>query len=37
MKYFEEIVPGIKLLRTPFGAFWSGVILVRGETPEETC
>ena len=36
MKYFEEIVPGIKLLRTPFGAFWSGVILVRGETPEET-
>lgn len=36
MRHFEEIVPGIKLLRTPFGAFWSGVVLVRGETPEET-
>lgn len=26
---FEPIVPGIKLLRTPFGNYWSGVVLVQ--------
>ncbi len=33
---FEEIVPGIKLLRTPFGDYWSGVVLVCGRNAEDT-
>ncbi len=28
---FEELVPGILLLRVPFGPVWTGVVLVRGE------
>ena len=36
MQYFEEVVPGVKLLRTPFGQYWSGVVLVRGDSPAET-
>lgn len=28
---FKEIVPGILLLESPFGAIWSGIILIRGE------
>lgn len=31
MKQFEEIVPGIKLLKSPFGANWSGIVLLTGE------
>ncbi len=33
---FKEIVPGVQLLQTPFGDNWSGVVLVRGDTPSET-
>ena len=33
---FEEIVPGIKQLRTPFGDHWSGVVLVCGQNDEDT-
>lgn len=28
---FEEILPGTYLLKVPFGPFWTGVVLVRGE------
>lgn len=28
---FEEILPGIYLLKIPFGIVWTGVVLVRGE------
>lgn len=28
---FEEVLPGIYILRVPFGPVWTGVILVRGE------
>ena len=28
---FEEVMPGIWLLRIPFGPVWTGIILVRGE------
>lgn len=31
MLMFEEIVPGIKLLKTPFCGSWSGVILIKGD------
>ncbi len=31
MLKFEEIVPGIKLLKTPFCGSWSGVILIRAD------
>ena len=31
MKRFEEIVPGIYLLKVPFSTIWSAVYLVRGE------
>ena len=28
---FEEVLPGICLLKVPFGPVWTGVILIRGE------
>ena len=28
---FEELAPGILLLRVPFGPVWTGIVLVRGE------
>ena len=28
---FDEVLPGIWLLRVPFGPVWTGIILVRGE------
>lgn len=31
MKLFEEIVPGVRLLKSPFGTEWSGIVLLRGE------
>ncbi len=31
MLLFEEIVPNIKLLKTPFAGVWSGVILIKGQ------
>ncbi len=31
MAAFEEIVSGIKLLKTPFCGSWSGVVLIKGE------
>lgn len=31
MKLFEEIVPGVCLLKSPFGAEWSGIVLLKGE------
>ena len=31
MLFFEEIVEGIKLLKTPFCGSWSGVVLIEGE------
>jgi len=31
MKLFEEIVPGVLLLKSPFGSEWSGIVLLRGE------
>lgn len=36
MLRFEPVVPGIYLLRTPFGANWSGVYLVKGSGREDT-
>lgn len=30
MLLFEEIVPGIKLLKSPFSKLWSGIVLIRG-------
>ncbi|MBE6975970.1 MAG: MBL fold metallo-hydrolase [Ruminococcaceae bacterium] len=32
MERFQEIIPGIFLLKVPFGPVWTGVILLRGET-----
>lgn len=31
MQRFEEILPGVYLLKVPFGVVWTGVVLVRGE------
>jgi hypothetical protein len=31
MARFQEIVPGIMVLETPFGGSWSGITLIRGE------
>jgi glyoxylase-like metal-dependent hydrolase (beta-lactamase superfamily II) len=31
MPRFEEILPGIYLLKVPFSGLWTGVVLVRGE------
>lgn len=31
MKLFEEIVSGVCLLKSPFGAGWSGIVLLKGE------
>lgn len=31
MHAFQELVPGIFLLKIPFGPVWTGVVLVRGE------
>ena len=28
---FEEIVPNVKLLKTPFAGVWSGVVLIKGK------
>ncbi len=30
MLLFKEPVPGIKILETPFGGLWSGVVLIKG-------
>lgn len=29
---FEEVLPDVFLLKVPFGAVWTGIVLVRGET-----
>lgn len=31
MERFQEILPGIHLLKVPFGPVWTGVVLIRGE------
>ena len=31
MLLFKEVVPGVKLLKTPFCGSWSGVILIKGD------